>query len=462
MYSHPHLDYSQHSASYAPPTPIGHRSGHTNSASSSSSVSSSFSDTQSFVPPGSLHLTPPPSLFNNTIGRPSSRGSNPMSPPSANRVRPAPINTGQANDSASRTGSPTTAGAPSPRAALVAGLRSATDRRHQKREQQREMQLQAQQQLLHQQQNLLAQIEQQQMRLQSMTLNAGLHSGGTSTMTPPGFHLSPPTSPIPSAYSNNGMNSQYMAQGGDDPRNIAALQQKFLATSALITQQQQRLQNAIASSSPSSGSPSKYDMDAPSYYNTDLSIPQAVGYGRPSSPNLPVRPSSSSAYRVRSAGQQQQQQQQHPFAINTGGNGGSMFQFSRPASGTTSGTLPASPGGSSAASNSTASSPFRRSHRKATSLSGSGDSFNFTNTPSGSGSPNYHYYSSNTTNAFHQQQGSGSYSYYNNNNLGPIGSGIGARGSAASGSPARQPIGPPPLEELKTSKRGSNFAVFAV
>ena len=469
------LDYPQTYIPNIKPTPVGFKSGRTGSTSSSSSTSSSasFTDFNAYEKFGHL-LPPPPSLL--SIGRPPSRGSgnqrptNPSLP--SGRVRPAPINTAKANENSSY--SPRNAPAPSPRAAIVASLRSATDRRHLQREQQmREQQLQ-QQQLLLQEQHLQQQKQlqfqqqqqqqslllQQQMRMQNLSLNQTQNATPTSSFfsleSPigPAFHLSPPTSPLPgnsptffSSSSTNGPFSPVTDRM--DPRMLASLQQKhqeLMATSALIAQQQQSIQNAMTlaalgynvnnayadgsvdfpPSSPVLGSPltatpqQQYARNP--VYNMDLPAPPGHGnYYRPSSPTLPVRPSSSSSYRP---------QNSSPMGTYTSQTN---QQISSPPS------------------------SFRRSHRKAASLSGSAAPV--INPPSPTPMSNSL-----------SSQGSGS--------LGAIGSGLGSNqggnsllrnstltvvsGSRVGGGdyeiPVRQPIGPPPLDELKAARRSANFA----
>lgn len=457
MYA-PSLDYPQ--TSFVKQNPVPYRGSRTGSTSSASSTSSSTSYTEQH----NFYDKPTPSSLH-AFG---SRGS-PMSSNSSARARPTPINIAKANEGVQySTGN---AGAPSPRAALVAGLRSATDRRYQEREK-REMQAQAQK-LLAQQQALLMQVQQNlllapddpNLLLQKQTLLMQLHSFSQSQYlpapSPMAARLSPPTSPIPYNTSNNNHNNSN--PGGlpfGDPRLIASLQQQqqeLMATSALIAQQQQRIQTALAyntydpmsfdfsQTSPVTYAASPVTAVTPqpyvpqqqharnSVYYNDLPAPPNMGYYRPSSPNLPQRPFSSAAYRATPSGQQQQQQPSAAYQVPSKFSGANS------------------------------SVPFRGSHRKAASLSGSGDAFNFTNnfTSNASSTPNYAY-------SNFSQHGSGS--------LGPIGSGhtsslrnssslqavpTGARvGGGELAMPSRQPFGPPPLDELKTIKRGSNFATL--
>lgn len=466
------LDYPQ--SSFIKPSHAGYRSGRTGSTSSSSSTSSStsFSEPHAYDKVGMMQ--PPPSL--NTLGRPPSRGS----PPITARGRPAPINTAKANETS------ITASAPSPRAALVAGLRSATDRRHQQREQQIRDQHLLQQQLLLQQQHLQQQkqlqlqqqqqqqilLQQQQLRMQNLSLadsgGQGQGQGQGQPYLPPfqsaldahTYHLSPPTSPIPSSSSHSSTSSlPFNYNERADPRVFAQLQQRhqdLLASTAFLAQQQQQYMAALGSSnnggefefplaSPVSyaGSPMASYVPQQHYarnsvYNTDLPNPSTRGgYQRPSSPNLPVRPSSSSSFR----GMNQSSSSHTPSAYQ----------------------LPSS--------SSSSASSFRRSHRKAASLSGSGDPFilnnsysNFSHQSSGSlgaiGSGLNSSLRKTTTPSSFSNGGSSALAYTR-------GGGLGHGGGRAAGAasdveiPVRQPIGPPPLDELKTLKRGSNFAKSA-
>lgn len=339
---------------------------------------------------------------------------------------------------------------PSPRAALVAELRSATDRRKR---------------------------------------DAGVNSPPGS----PGLNNLRATTPLSSASSSHGGNSA----GSETARVYAALyakQQELLATSMLISQQQQRIQDAMNSAvygEDYSGSPhglygsspqqlanyqyqqqllqqqqhiqqlqqlqQQYNsvltsspyaaanpqfQSSPSFlqhhYNnnhnhnnnnnnnnhhhhyhhhsssstglgnvnyalpSDLTPPQTFySHNRPSSPSLPQRPSSSTALR-------------------------GSFLFSDPVSASSS------PGSSPQPSNAT---PFRRGHRKASSLSS---------------------YTSNTNNS---SSSSVSFGPIGNNGR-PAGVGGIQTGNKKDGYyiPVRQPYAPPPLEELRKD-RSKNFSV---
>lgn len=360
----------------------------------------------------STNLTPSAPLFRS--GHMSS--SNPLT-----FSRPTPIRIPDA-----RQVRPST---PSPRAALVAELRSATDRRK--------------------------------------------RDAGVSP---------PPASPGPlgmvsAGSSSSSLLSSSQAAAGSDPGRIYATlyakQQELLATSMLISQQQQRLQDAMNSavygddyasiyggggSSFGSASTSplhhhnysqlylqqqqyllqqqqqQYNdsqlhtttplghhyhsshlsahLGGSQYYgfpNSDLAPPQNFS-NRPASPSLPQRPSSSTALR-------------------------GSFLFSDSLSSTSS-----SPGSSPQPPNAT---PFRRGHRKASSLSSytAASNFNTSHSPAPS-----------------------SFGPVGNNSR--PGSGLINNPGIQTGNkidgysmPIRQPYAPPPLEELKSKSKDKNFAL---
>ncbi|CAN6607120.1 hypothetical protein TRVA0_003S02476 [Trichomonascus vanleenenianus] len=334
--------------------------------------------------------------------------------PSYAQNRPAPIRIPPPIEDHQAVGNP--GGVQSPRAALVAGLRSATDRRRQ-------------------------QQQQQQAGSQYHTIQAHMSPPGSpSPIQPPtskpGHHR---VSSSSSSSSSSVYSQQYPHQSpqlpssslaADSARIYAALQvkqQELLATSMLISQQQQRIQQAMnsaaavyASSGSQPSTPTAFStgfdsyMDplagsmahlssndiflqpptptgsslhrssgifgsqSGSYYDVDPLCPPSFGTLRPSSPSLPVRPSSSAS------------------------NRGSLF-FD---------THGPQPSGQSR---------FKRGHRKASSLS----------MVNRSGSPS--------------------------SNVGVIGTGLNgvSRGSqpprpahSAAEIPVRQPIGPPSTDEL--------------
>lgn len=283
--------------------------------------------------------------------------------------RPAPIRIPGADDPALNPPNhqAPSSNASSPRAALVAGLRSATDRRR---------------------------SEQQQRLASSPGTGQQLHSPYMPSPPPAvgvGAHtiqgqMSPPGSPSPA---------------GGDQRLYAALhakQQELLATSFMLQQQQQRLQAA---------------MNANSYYD----LPQPPF--RPASPSLPVRPSSSASNRGSSLffpsnnnANNFDQPQQSPF----GNNSPKQYQ------------PPPPPPQQQQQQQGT---PFRRGHRKASSLSST-----YNVGVIGSGSPAI--------------GGNRAVS-------GPTGP-IGANARGDYEIPSRQPLGPPPLDELKSKYKDYNFA----
>ncbi|KAA8915335.1 hypothetical protein TRICI_002519 [Trichomonascus ciferrii] len=279
--------------------------------------------------------------------------------------RPAPIRIPGADDPALAASSSPSNASSSPRAALVAGLRSATDRRR---------------------------SEQQQRLASSPGASQQLHSPYVPSPPPAGVgahtiqgQMSPPGSPSPA---------------GGDQRLYAALhakQQELLATSFMLQQQQQRLQAAINANS-------YYDLPQPPF--------------RPASPSLPVRPSSSASNRGSSlffptnannnnSSNGFDHLQQSPFGAS------SPKQYQSPPSQQPQGT------------------PFRRGHRKASSLSST-----YNVGVIGSGSPAV---------AGHRAVS------------GPTGP-IGANSRGDYEIPSRQPLGPPPLDELKSKYKDYNFA----
>lgn len=317
---------------------------------------------------------------------------------------------------------------PSPRAALVAGLRSATDRRREEREREREtllgqmsppgspspyapqhqpsvesrMDSRMYAALQAKQQELLATsllISQQQQRLQQAMTNASYGYDGVDAMTGSMSHLG--LKNVPSQYGPYG--SPYASQQAYSPVPPYGGQSPY----SYHHQQQQQYQpppqypysQSLFGSSPRQDWP--YDLASPS---------PSASFLRPSSPSLPVRPRSSASGRGNS------------MFFPTGDNG--------PASGL-SGAGAASATGMSSASNSNTGSngappAFKRGHRKASSLSSS-----VTADPSRGMSPLFQ-----------------------------------PRGTVQSGSrigngeyqlPIRQPIGPPPLDELKAHP-AKNFA----
>lgn len=364
----------------------------------------------------STGLPSPPTVFG-SAKRPTRR---------SRRGRPAPLNIEKAN---AQLG-PENAPEPSPRAAIVAGLRSATDRRHQQRDQQireeyQQIQTQLQQQYMQQQNQSQLQIQQQQMlllqqqmRLQALSFNepngtSASSNGGMKANPGAGALMSPPSSPMivdpSSAYI-----SQQLAGISDraDPRLIATIQakqQELLATSALIAHQQQRIQLAM---------------------NMNQAI---LGYGQPypyneASPNLGLK--SPTSY----------QPQPNARFMNT-------YNTDLPA--------PPGPGGYyPAPSASSPRSPRKlsfgsRSHHKSNSSLGSQAGEN-------SNSPKTPYF------PHHSPSNSFGASQLRNNVPGTPG--LVSSGSKVGGGdydmPIRQPIGPPPLDELKTAKSSSNFATI--
>lgn len=439
-----------HNTGFYKPSPNNtHRSNRVGSFGSSSSNGSNISSLSYSSISYEQMLPPPPNVFGSGIARPSSRGNgNPSI--SSGRNKPSPVNFSKPNDDLQIT--PPDQAIPSPRAALVAGLRSATDRRQQQREQQQ------------QQQKLL--------RMQGSSLydtmnggNSGLYSSNFANQqnystfkspVTPSFGLSPPTSPIPNDYSDSSLNNSPFTTMGDRPdsRILASLHQKhqeLMATSVAIAQQQQRLAQAInqaalsyggyynlndssfdvpvLSSSPGvSRSPiitpqplqsSQQQYDRNSIYNDLPAPPGYNNFYRPSSPSVPVRPSSSSSFRPQISQNSPKQSQAN------------------------------SPG-------------YRRSHRKAASLSGSGSSFGSNGTTGNFSSKNFN--GSNNATHYHS---SGSFVSGGSSSLSNSGGGSQLRnsmlnpGALGKGSeiPLRQPVGPPPIEELKGQKFGLNFAM---
>lgn len=296
---------------------------------------------------------------------------------------------------------------------------------------------------------------------------------------------------------------------GDLYNMLYAKQQELLATSMLITQQQQRLQTALnqaAAANNSTSSPSPYssylhpdslDQLSSSLNNLDLEPPPPAGlythhspfhsnrssgdysnysinrgqsptpnitsqspgsqlfsfgndfynYNRPTTPNLPVRPSSSASTR-----------RSLLFANNTGSSNPGAIGTASPSSSSNAALAStvgydqqqSSPGGGGA---------FRRGHRKANSLSstmGSGSSFPGSIGSYGGvmGSPS----STNTSYASHNRMPSSNLS-------GPPGLNSPGKKFIAPIDyevPARQPYGPPPLEDLRFRGRELNFATARV
>jgi hypothetical protein len=288
----------------------------------------------------------------------------PSSQSQQHQHRPAPIRIPGADDPALNH-QPSSSNASSPRAALVAGLRSATDRRR---------------------------SEQQQRLASSPGASQQLHSPYMPSPPPAGVgahtiqgQMSPPGSPSPA---------------GGDQRFYAALhakQQELLATSFMLQQQQQRLQAA---------------MNANSYYD----LPQPPF--RPASPSLPVRPSSSASNRGSS------------LFFPSNNNNNNSFDQPPPPFGTNSPNQyqPPPPQPQPQQQQGT---PFRRGHRKASSLSST-----YNVGVIGSGSPAV-----------------GGHRAFS----GPTGP-IGANSRGDYEIPSRQPLGPPPLDELKSKYKDYNFA----
>ena len=448
----------EHSTGFYKPSPSNaHRSNRVGSFGSSSSNGSNMSNLSYSSISYEQMLPPPPNVFGSGIARPPSRG-NGNSSISSGRNRPPSMNFSKPSDDTQNPASEQPI--PSPRAALVAGLRSATDRRHQQREQQQ----QQQQQVLQQQ---------QQLRLQNLSLYDAMNSGNTSVYSSSfansqnygslkspvasSFGLSPPTSPIPSDYSvESSLNNSPLTAMSDRPdsRVLASLQQKhqeLMATSAAIAQQQQRLAQAINQAALSYGG--YYNPNDPSFELPVLSsspglarspiitpqplqssqqqyarnsiyndLPAPPGYNnfyRPSSPSLPTRPLSSSSFRPQFSQDPPKQSQAN------------------------------SPG-------------YKRSHRKAASLSGSGPSFGNSSANGNSSLKG----NNNSTNAT-PYYSSGSFgSGGSSSSVGNIGGGSQLRNSTlnpglygkGSEMPLRQPVGPPPIEELRGQKIVLNFA----
>lgn len=336
--------------------------------------------------------------------------------PPGNKHRPTPLNlSNNAHESWSQNGPE-----PSPRAAIVAGLRSATDRRSRKRDLQvrdeqtqqylQQVHLQEQLKIHHQQQQQLLFLQQQQLRMQNLSLNDGGYANditGRTSFTPD---------------YNNSDSLDYYASNNPDPQLIARLQQKrqeLLATNAMLAQQQQRLAQGYTTpyyndnqgymssagfgSEPSLSSSQYYAPKSQnaqnSFYNTDLPLPGSGGYQFPSSPSIPARPNSSSSFRS-------------DFTHQTQYSNGS-------------------------------SSPGQRSHhRKANSMS-----YNPYTPKNSSFSP----YNSQASGGLNASQLRNDFSFGRD----PSGSRVGGGEYTI---PLRQPIGPPPLDELKGDKRDRNFA----
>ena len=404
------------------------------------------------------------------------KGNTIISPGSEFKGRPAPINVVKANErfdsDTIETHNNGEAPMPSPRAALVAGLRSATDRRHQQRDQQlREHQLQ-QQQLFLQQQHLLQQKQlqlqqqqqqhmlllQQQMRMHNLSLNDGFsnvipNQNIAPLKSPFGFefNISPPTSPIPTDYSTETSLGDTFLGTADrvDPRVMASMQQKhqeLLVNSALIAQQQQRIQAVL-----------KYG--APQYDENSIESPQVPSPSITSRSHLPNHQSHHSMHQF---SRHSISHMEPPAPLVYGANG-SPSSSSIPARPSSSTALRAdlNPGPTNPT---LGTSGYRRTHRKAASMSASGSMYGINN------SQKYHLYSSP-----HYSSGSfgaiGGSNFGNNSsqlrssvpgnssNMVPSGSRVGGGDYEM---PLRQPTGPPPLDELKAAKSSSNFAALSL
>lgn len=160
-------------------------SSHSSTRSSSSVASSLTSSPNQSSPATSLATSAAAASAAAALPPPSSAGAFPSSQlrsstPSSSRAhhhRPSPINVAKANESllgSSSSASAAAMGAPSPRAAIVAGLRSATDRRYQQRaqQQQQQQQQQKQQHQQHQQQQQMAILQaQQQIQIMQQQLS---------------------------------------------------------------------------------------------------------------------------------------------------------------------------------------------------------------------------------------------------------------------------------------------------
>lgn len=369
-------------------------------------------------------LPSPPSVFGST--KRSSRRSR--------RDRPAALNIEKANAPLG----PEDAPEPSPRAAIVAELRSATDRRHQQRDQQireeyQQLQAQLQQQYIQQQTQSQLQIQQQQqqqqmlllqqqMRLQTLSFNdpkgtSTLNSGDMKANLGARAPMSPPSSPMivdPSSAYNSQQLAPQLAGLNDraDPRLIATLQakqQELLAASALIAHQQQRIQLAM---------------------NMNQAI---LSYGQSypcneASPNLGFN--SPTLY----------QPQPNARYINT-------YNTDLPAPPGPGGYYP-SPSVTSPMSPRKLSFGSRSQHKYNSSLGSQvGENTNSPKTPS------FPHHS--PTNSF----GAGQLRNHVTGTPGLVSSGSKVGGGDYD-MPIRQPIGPPPLDELKTAKSSSNFATI--
>lgn len=345
--SSPSSVFSNHSLMAPPPTasPSFYRPQSPASASFSSSSSSSTSSVSSSpITSASSYSSAP-----NNQQVPSGSNHHKSTP---SRNRPAPINIAKANNEQ------VTASAASPRAAIVAGLRSATDRRYQQRAQQ------AQQQMLHQQlQNLsltnnisngltgsfYKSSNGSNVSLNSLvgaslptnngsstmattpTSNTQMSFGSPSTVTAMNSIPQPPSAPFQNSnyYSISRSGSPVLfeppytshvsppASPAPPDRYIAALQQKnqeLMAATRMIAQQQQRIQAAMvqaASGTTGIGSPSNGNGFGDSYQSYQF-------------PGSTSSPRSSKSQLAAIASQQQQYLQQQYGNNNLNASSGGM------------------------------------------------------------------------------------------------------------------------------------------